>query len=62
MKDFRAYVLSLCDLKEGYEVEFKGAKKASLADAEIGRNQTPRAHQRWRMGSSLLIHKMYFVL
>ena len=26
MKDFRAYVLSLCDLKEGYEVEFKGAK------------------------------------
>ena len=26
MKDFRKYILDLCGKKEGYEVEFKGAK------------------------------------
>ena len=26
MKDFRAYILGLCGKKEGYVVEFKGAK------------------------------------
>ena len=26
MKDFRSYILALCGKKEGYEVEFKGAK------------------------------------
>ena len=26
MKDFRTYILGLCGKKEGYEVEFKGAK------------------------------------